>query len=180
MNCLSEADVYYLRLLEVRSMTKQDVRPLWLGLSAGAAVAVLTGGLSLINSETLLRSSFATALTHTSIPAKEIASAAPVSGSEEFWLSAMRRDGNAPVTKTINVGDRIALSLGGERRSLQVATVADFSPQITQIDTSAGPSHFVLLTARDVNDSSAPPVRFVMELEQRVAPVVAGRAGRAL
>ena len=110
-------------------MTKQDVRPLWLGLSAGAAVAVLTGGLSLINSETVLRSSFATALTHTSIPAKEIASAAPVSGSEEFWLSAMRRDGNAPVTKTINVGDRIALSLGGERRSLQVATVADFSPQ---------------------------------------------------
>ena len=161
-------------------MTKQDVRPLWLGLTAGAAVAVLTGGLSLINSETVLRSSFATALTHTSIPAKEIASAAPVSGSEEFWLSAMRRDGNAPVTKTINVGDRIALSLGGERRSLQVATVADFSPQITQIDTSAGPSHFVLVTARDVNDSSAPPVRFVMEFEQRVAPVVAGRAGRAL
>jgi hypothetical protein len=161
-------------------MTKQEARPFWLGLSAGTAVAVLAAGLFLINSEAVLRSSFATALTHTSLPAKEVASAAPVSGSEEFWLSAMRRDGTTPVTKTINVGDRIALSLGGEHRSLQVATVADFAPQVTEIDTSAGPSHFVLVTARDVNDASAPPVRFVMEFEQRVAPVVAGRAGRTL
>ena len=67
----------------------------------------------------------------------------------------MRRDGNAPVTKTISVGDQISLSLGGERRTLEVATVADFAPQITEIDTSAGPSHFVLVTARDVNDVSA-------------------------
>ena len=87
-------------------MTKQEVRPLWLGLSAGTAVAVLAAGLFLISSETVLRSSFSTALGHASIPAKEVASAAPVSGSEEFWLSAMRGDGNAPVTKTINVGDQ--------------------------------------------------------------------------
>lgn len=161
-------------------MTKQEVRPLWLGLSAGTAVAVLAAGLFLISSETVLRSSFSTALGHASVSAKEVASAAPVSGSEEFWLSAMRGDNNAPVTKTINVGDRIALSLGGERRSLQVATVADFAPQITEIDTSAGPSHFVLVTAHDVNDATAPPVRFVMQFEQRVAPVVAGRSGRTL
>jgi len=72
------------------------------------------------------------------------------------------------------------VAVGGERRSLQVATVADFAPQITEIDTSAGPSHFVLVTARDVNDATAPPVRFVMQFEQRVAPVVAGRSGRTL
>ena len=92
----------------------------------------------------------------------------------------MRRDGNAPVTKTILAGDQISLTLGGERRTFEVATVADFAPQMTQIETSAGPSHFVLVTARDVSDASARPVRFVMELEQGVAPVVAGHAGRTL
>jgi hypothetical protein len=92
----------------------------------------------------------------------------------------MRRDGNGPVTRTVSVGDKISLSLGGERRTLEVATVADFAPKITEIDTSTGPSHFVLVTARDVNDSSAHPVRFVMEFEQGVAPVVAGRGGRTL
>jgi hypothetical protein len=153
-----------------------------LGLSAGTAVAALVAGLFLMSSEAVLRSSFATALTetHTSAPSKQVASAAPISGSEEFWLTAMRRDGNTPVTKTINIGDKISLSLGGEQRTLSVASVADFSPQITEIDTSAGPSHFVLVTARDVNDRSAPPVRFIMELEQSVAPVVSGHSGRTL
>jgi hypothetical protein len=161
-------------------MTKQALRPFWLGLSAGTAVAAFSAGLFLMNSEAVLRSSFTAALNHTSPSAKQVASSAPVSGSEEFWLSAMRRDGNAPVTKTISVGDQISLSLGGERRRLEVATVADFAPQITQIDTSAGPTHFVLVTARDLSHPSAPPVRFVMELEQSVAPIVAGRNGRTL
>jgi hypothetical protein len=167
-------------MLEVWSMTKQELRPFWLGLSAGAVAAALVAALFFTNSESVLRSSFATALTRTSLPAKEVASSAPISGSEDFWLSAMRRDGNAPVTKTILVGDQISLTLGGERRTFEVATVADFAPQITQIDTSAGPSNFVLITARDVNDVSARPVRFVMELEQGVAPVVAGHGGRTL
>ena len=48
-------------------MTKQEVRPLWLGLSAGTAVAVLAAGLFLISSETVLRSSFSTALGHASV-----------------------------------------------------------------------------------------------------------------
>jgi hypothetical protein len=163
-------------------MTRQELRPFWLGLSAGTAVAALVAGLFLMSSEAVLRSSFATALTQTQtrIPAKQVASAGPISGSEEFWLTAMRRDGNTPVTKTINIGDKISLSLGGEQRTLSVASVADFSPQITEIDTSAGPSHFVLVTARDVNDRSAPPVRFIMELEQSVPSVVSGHSGRTL
>jgi len=161
-------------------MTKQELRPFWLGLSAGAMVAVLAGALFVASSESVLRSSFATALTRTNLPVKETASAAPISGSEDFWLSAMRRDGNVPVTKTVSVGDQISLSLGGERRTLEVSTVSDFAPQSTKIDTSAGPTHYVLVTARDVKDTAARPVRFVMEFEQSAAPLVAGRGGRTL
>jgi hypothetical protein len=133
------------------------------------------------SSETVLRSSFATALTHNAVaPVKTVASAAPISGSEEFWLTAMRRDDSAPVTRTISVGDKISLTLSGHRRTFEVASVADFSPQITEIDTSAGPGHFVLVTARDLSDSSARPIRFVMEIDRANAPIVGGRGGRTL
>lgn len=164
-------------------MTKQEVgRPFWLGMTAGTAVAAIAGALLFANSETVLRSSFQTALNRTNLPTKELASAAaPVSGSEDFWLSAMR-DGTAPVNKTVSVGDQISLNLGGVHRTLEVATVSDFSPQITQIDTSAGPSHLVLVTARDLKDSAARPIRFVMEIQQggTGTPVLAGRGGRTL
>ncbi len=164
-------------------MTKQEVgRPFWLGLTAGAAVAAIAGALLFANSEAVLRSSFQTALNRTNLPAKELASAsAPVSGSEDFWLSAMRDGSATPVNKTVSVGDQISLNLGGVHRTLEVATVSDFSPQITQIDTSAGPSHLVLVTARDLNDSAAHPIRFVMEIQQvNNTPVLAGRSGRTL
>lgn len=165
-------------------MTKQDVtRPFWLGLTAGAALSVGAVALFFASSEAVLRSSFQTAINnHAGLSAADVATAAaaPISGSEDFWLSAMR-DGTEPVNKTIAVGDRISLTLAGVHRSLEVATVAEFSPQITQIDTSAAPSHLVLVTARDPKDASARPVRFVMEIEQGGAPVVAGgRSGRTL
>ncbi len=163
-------------------MTKQEVtRPFWLGLTAGAAIAVASSALFFASSESVLRSSFQTALNNrTSIAAKEFASAnAPVSGSEDFWLSSMR-DGTAPVNKTISVGDQISLDLGGVHRTLEVATVSDFTPQITQIDTSTTPNHLVLVTARDPNDVSARPVRFVMEIQQNGLPIITGRNGRTL
>jgi hypothetical protein len=162
-------------------MTRQELRPFWLGLSAGAAVAALSGAVCLGNSETVLRSSFASALTHPGqqLQVKDVASARPISGSEEFWLSAMRRDASSPV-KTVSVGDQISLSLSGHRRTFEVASVSDFTPQVTHIDTSSTPGHFVLVSARDANDPAAPPVRFIMEIEQGGAPIVAGRGGRTL
>ena len=167
-------------------MTKQDVtRSFWPGLVAGATITGAAMALFFASSESVLRSSFQTALNDRAeaTPAKQVAaatSAAPISGSEDFWLSAMR-DGTAPVTKAISVGDQISLDLGGTRRTLEVSTVSDFAPQITQIDTSIAPSHLVLVTARDLSDSSARPIRFVMEIQQNGLPVVAGsRNGRTL
>lgn len=169
-------------------MTKQEVtRPLWLGLAAGSTVAFAGLALFFASSESVLRSSFQTALNdRAEIHTKQVshvaslAPATPVSGSEDFWLSAMR-DGTTPVTKAVSVGDQISLDLGGVHRTLEVSTVSDFTPQITQIDTSKTPTHLVLVTARDLNDSGARPVRFVMEIQQGGLPVVAGgRSGRTL
>jgi len=162
-------------------MTKQGSRRITLGLTAGAAVAALAGALLFANSETVLRNSFQTALNRTNVEIKEVAAAvsAPIAGSEEYWLTAMRT-GTAPVNKTISVGDQISMNLGGVHRTLEVSTVVDVSPQITQIDTSPGPSQLVLVTARDLRDTAARPVRFVMEIQQNGAPVMNGRTGRTL
>ncbi|HML29411.1 MAG TPA: hypothetical protein PKE16_11340, partial [Hyphomicrobium sp.] len=144
----------------------------------------VAAGLALFfaSSESVLRSSFQTALNdRAEAMPKQVASASPtqpISGSEDFWLSAMR-DGTSPVTKTVSVGDQISLDVGGVRRTLEVSTVADFTPQITQIDTSNAPSHLVLVTARDLNDPSGHPVRFVMETQPGTLPVVAGAAAVA-
>jgi hypothetical protein len=156
------------------------MRPFWLGLSAGAAMAVIAAASFFASSETVLRTSFATALTHAASPTKEVASISPISGSEDYWLTAMRRDDSAPMTKTVSVGDEITLTLSGHRRTFAVATVSDFAPQITEIDTSAGPEHFVLVTARVVKDPNARPIRFVMEIDRANAAIVGGRAGRSL
>ncbi|HVX36846.1 MAG TPA: hypothetical protein VHC71_11580 [Hyphomicrobium sp.] len=161
-------------------MTRQQLRPFWFGLSAGAAMTVIAAASFFASSETVLRSSFAKALTHATAPTQMVASANPISGSEDYWLTAMRRDDSAPMTKTISVGDEITLTLSGHRRTFSVATVSDFAPQITEIDTSAGPEHFVLVTARDVKDPNARPIRFVMEIDRANATIVGGRAGRSL
>lgn len=161
-------------------MTRQQTRPIWLGLSAGAAMAVIAAASFFASSETVLRTSFATALTHAASPAQQVASINPISGSEDYWLTAMRRDDSAPVTKTVSVGDEITLTLSGHRRTFSVATVSDFAPQITEIDTSSGPEHFVLVTARDVKDPNARPIRFVMEIDRANAAIIGGRAGRSL
>jgi hypothetical protein len=156
------------------------MRPFWLGLSAGVAMAAIAAVSFLASSETVLRTSFATALTKAASPTKVVASATPVSGSEDYWLTAMRRDDSAPVTRTVSVGDEITLTLSGHRRTFAVSTVADFAPQITEIDTSAGPERFVLVTARDVNDPNARPIRFVMEMDRAGPAIVGGRSGRSL
>jgi hypothetical protein len=156
------------------------MRSFWLGLSAGATMVAVAAASFFASSETVLRSSFATALTRAASPTKQIASAAPISGSEEFWLTAMRRDDSTPVTRPISVGDQISLTLSGHHRTFEVASVSDFAPKITEIDTSSAPAHFVLVTARDTKDPSARPVRFVMEIDRGNAPIVGGRAGRTL
>ena len=172
-------------------MSERPFRFSRVAIAAGAfAVAVLSYGSFLsTSSEAILRHSFTTALgTENAAPQPRLAKSAPLSGSEEFWLSAMRQDGGVPVTKTVSAGDKISLSFGGVQRTLEVASVAEFTPQITAIDTSAGPSHFVLVTAKDTakdpsKASSAAalhPIRFIMEIESVPATVVSERTAEAL
>jgi hypothetical protein len=170
-------------------MTKQDMgRSLRAVAAAGSAIAIAAAALLVASSESLLRSSFAVALESRSpAPAASLALAsakpAPIAGTEDFWLSAMRGavPEGKPVDKAVAVGDQIALDIGGVHRTLEVANVSEVEPRITQIDTSAAPSRFLMITAKDVGDTSARPIRFVMETPQAGAPIIGtGRTGRTL
>ena len=146
------------------------------GVSAIAALSA--SGVLATSSESVLRSSFSTAL-ETSAASQQLAKSAPVAGSEEYWLTAGKTDGSLAATKTVSVGDRIALTLGGQDRQLEVAEVIDFAPKATAIDTRAGQGHFVLVTARDTASKDARSIRFVMEIDAK--PIAAiGAQARAL
>ena len=167
-------------------MTRQSGLKSW--TSGGAwALAALTGTAALCgtvmvstSSETLLRNSFSTALGGNSEIQPRLAKVAPVAGSEDYWLSAMRQDGGSLLTKAVSVGDHISLSLGGREQNLEVAAVSAFSPNVTEIDTTPGPSRYVLVTARDAANAEAHPVRFVMEIADPASSVTVTKSARAL
>ena len=152
-----------------------------LTLAGVAASAALGAGVSALPStETVLRNSFSLALNGTAEARQQVAKVAPVAGSEDFWLMSMRTENGLAVTKTVAVGDRIALTFGGQDRKLEVAAVSEFAPKITEIDTSAAKSHFVLITARDTASKDSRSVRFVMEIGPVPAAEVAVQAARTL
>ena len=146
-------------------------------LVAGCALTCLAMAALLLStsSETVLRNSFQTALSSVETKPQQLAKVAPLAGTEDYWLSAIRQDGGAPMTKTVAIGDRISMSLGGELRNLEVSAVSEFAPGVIEVDTGKTPSHFVLVTARDTLKAAAKPIRFVMEIEGDSA-TVAGKA----
>lgn len=151
-----------------------------LGLAAFGAV-MAAGGVFLSSSETLMRVSFAAALSPKDAPAaSKVAAAASLSGSEDFWLTALRNDGGAPVSKAVSIGDKIAMSLDGKDRKLEVVAVNEFTPTKTEIDTRSSGVRLVLVTALDSADANKRPIRFVMELEAAPAQIAAPRPAHTL
>lgn len=152
---------------------------------AGLALTVFGGALmAASNSENLLRSSFEQAIRKSAeaplAQASTQASHIPVSGSEDFWLTALAQDGVQPVSKSVTIGDRISMTLGGVEKRLEVASVSEFDPTTTEIDTRARSVRLVLVTAHDANDSRARPVRFVMEIETMPEPAVTATPAKTL
>jgi hypothetical protein len=132
---------------------------------SGAALGA-SGLIFSSNSEDVLRDSFAVALNTAPATQKLVSKtkSAPIAGSEEYWL-AKHTEGALPVTRTVAIGDRIALNLGGNDRQLIVSGVSEFAPPVTEIDTRAGETRLLLITARDARKHATPPVRFLMEIE---------------
>lgn len=144
-------------------------------LAVGGLLTVATAAaVSATSPEKLLADSFGTALKSEAASIRETHALKPVpiAGSEGYWLSALRHDGPAPLTKTVSIGDRISMTLAGIERHLQVISVAEFEQKDTAIDSSAPKTRFVLVTARDEGDATARPIRFAVELQTEDVPAI--------
>lgn len=156
-------------------------RRVWTLVLSGSCVAALSGGILSGTSESMLRASFASALEQTAAPSMKVATGSgPISGSEDFWLTSNGQVSPISANKTVSVGDKISLDIGGEHRTLEVAKISEYWPQITEIDTTGHPSRFVMVTARDAADPTSRPIRLVIELEQDGATLAKNHAGRTL
>lgn len=152
---------------------------------AGVALTAFCGAIVVAgNSESLLRSSFDQAIRKSAEAPATQTSRIPVSGSEDFWLTAFTNDrtndGGQPVSKSVTIGDRISMTLGGVEKRLEVASVSEFDPKTTEIDTRARSVRLVLVTARDSSDNRARPIRFVMEVETTPEQGVAAAPAKTL
>jgi beta-lactam-binding protein with PASTA domain len=147
---------------------------------AGSLVAAFGAAMFMLTSESMLRASFAAALDSSLSASTKVADASsPISGSEDFWLTGNIQGRASSPSKAVNVGDKISLNIGGEKRTLQVSKISEYRPQVTEIDTTGNASRFVMITARDTTDPSSRPIRLVIELEQDGATIAKDR-GRAL
>lgn len=150
-------------------------------LGAGSLAFVLA---SAVNPEAIMRSNFEAALVSadrlSANRPQQFVKAAPVAGTEDFWLSAMRAEPALPVTKAVSIGDQIKLSLDGSEQKFEVSAVSAFYPEQPALGSSSASNNFVLVTARDGDGPEARVVRFVMEITAAASPSQLEKSARAL
>lgn len=133
-------------------------------LAVGAASAAVTW--SLQDSDNAIARKFTAALNESASPilSGAVASnsaAAPVAGSEEFWLSALRAKDAAGLRHTVAIGDRLTLSLSGKDEVFEVQSVAELPAGVTYVGQTA--PHVLMVTARKPGDAAGKLLRFVIE-----------------
>jgi hypothetical protein len=126
-----------------------------------SVLAALGIGLAASNTEDVVAGRFAAALEQTprqvQVSVDNETGAAPVSGSEAYWLASKRRaDTNgaalepatwAPLVSGLSVVDRIAISSGKSERVLEVVAIANIEPA-ADLQKLAG---HVAVTCRDLS-----------------------------
>lgn len=157
-----------------------------LGIGSSTEQMMRTGFASAIaqtgpDGDKLASSTFATHLdAHEAIKIANRAPAMPVSGSEDYWLSAQKTDSNIRLTRaTPSVGDYVSLRLNGRNVSLEITAIAPLDPAVTRIDVRQSPERPLLITARDGRKRDARPVSFVVKLDA-LQPVYGKTGERAL
>jgi hypothetical protein len=152
------------------------------GSAPALAIAIMLGAaaatvlfVALTNSDALVARGFATALETEVSPgaASQQTQQALVSGSEEFWLTRNHQEGVAPASWStpltasldVSVGDRITVTSGGTKRTLEVIEVSDVPANVTRIDVNDGSQGRRLVVCRDLTAGSGYLVRFLTQPE---------------
>lgn len=132
------------------SRSSAVMAPVLLGLGL-----LVTTGAALSDPDNLVETRFTAALDEPALGTAVQRAAAPVAGSEAYWLSNSTLAGetksdikrvswSAPVA----AGERIRVTRNGKTEALEVVTIAEEDAGITRIDTGADAPTY-LLTCRD-------------------------------
>lgn len=138
-----------------------------LGIGGFCGVALVAIATVFANTDGLVTRGFDTAIAAAgaAAPAAVAQSRPSVSGSEEFWLSRAVNDAVKPASwrqpgQAAAVGQRFTLSANGAERTLEIVDIRSV-PASTETGAAASP--MVLVTAKDVADAHAAPLRLVLE-----------------
>lgn len=136
-----------------------------IGSFCGLALAVIATVFA--NTDSLVTRGFDTAIAAggAAAPVALAQSRPAVSGTEEYWLSRAVNDAVKPASwrqpaQPAAVGQRFTLSANGAERTLEIVDIRSV-PASTEAGTTSGP--MVLVTAKDVADANATPLRLVLE-----------------
>jgi hypothetical protein len=134
-----------------------------------AAAGVGTAALTLGNGDAVVERGFERALaTMAERPDSAKSKPLAVAGSEQFWLTRVAHDANAPLlTKPVAVGDRITINSGGHERVLSVLTIDKLDSSLL-LTSSERPARLLLVTCRDQTNPGSRPVRFLIEADDEV------------
>ena len=155
---------------------------------SGVTLAALLAALSVIvftNTDHLVESGFAAAL-KIERPAGMAIAAAPISGTEDFWLrqAAQKADSGIPIelvsgSAPIARGDGLKITIGGRDRSFEVVEIVALPDGMTHIETGAG-KRMVMVTCRDKAIPDAAPLRLIGEVSASQVPALTAEQQRAL
>lgn len=153
--------------------------------TAGAALsAALT--ISLQNTDRSIAHQFTQSLNApvqgnlTEVFSGQVAAAAPVSGSEDFWLSAMRAKDATGLKHAVAIGDKFTLSLGSTDEVFEVQSVVEIPSGVTYVGQNEALPHMLMVTARKPGDLGGKLLRFVIEQTPNAQADTDGRQARAL
>ncbi len=144
------------------------------GLGIGGFCGLALAGIATVfaNTDGLVTRGFEGAIAAGSpVPTVAVADTRPaVAGSEEFWLSravngavkpaSWRQPGPSAAAGAAAVGQRFTLSANGAERTLEIVDIRSV-PASSDASPAAAP--MLLVTAKDVADAHAAPLRLVLE-----------------
>lgn len=134
----------------------------------GLSFAVTLGG-GFANTESMVEHSFAEALSAPGRTGSDLA-AAPIAGSEEFWLAKSRLGADpalgvetAAWSPPVARGDQISVGDGSARQTLEVVSVEAAQPNVTRIDTGLSAARKFIVTCRVAGGGDDRLVRVVLD-----------------
>jgi hypothetical protein len=160
-----------------RTSHRTGRRPL-AGLALLAALAAVSA-IASTNTDLLVARGFSAALTRAPglVSAPPLATASPVSGSEDFWLRQAVAQPSlesgislASWSAPVSLGARLTLTVAGREQSLEVTEISDLPQAATHLNSTGKSKRLVMVSCQEPGKPGAVVLRLIVEADPAAAP----------